>query len=60
MTCIRLQIQLQYVKMVSSGRNAFHPVDILTMEKSVSTSVPVILMNVITSRDVETGQVYIF
>lgn len=36
------------------------PVDILTMEKSVSTSVPVLLVNVITSRDVETGQEYVF
>lgn len=38
-------------------RNAFHPVDILTMEESVSTSVLVFSMNVILSRGVETGEV---
>lgn len=40
-------------------RAVFHLVDILTMEESVSSSVPVFSMNVITSRGVVTGEVYV-
>lgn len=55
MICSRVQIQLQYVEMVSSDRTAFHLVDIQAMEKSESTSVHVpVFMNVITSKDVKT------
>lgn len=40
-------------------RAVFHPVDIQAMEESVSTSVLVLSMNVITSRGVVTGEVYV-
>lgn len=50
----RLQIQLQYVKMVTSDKTAFHLVDIQAMGKSVNMSVNVPSLNVITSEDVET------
>lgn len=50
----RLQIQLQYVKMGTSDRAAFHLVDIQALGKSVNTSVNVPARNVITSKDVIT------
>lgn len=50
----RLQIQLQYVKMGTLDRTAFHLIDIQALGKNANTSVNVPALNVITSKDVIT------
>lgn len=44
--------------MVTLDRTAVHPVDIQTMEESTKACVHVFSLNVIKSKDVETGHVF--